>query len=219
MTSLLEAVVSWPTFLLALFIFGFAPGAALRLIVLAFPKDDPRRHELLAELYAVPTMKRPIWVVQQLEVAICEGLKDRLVWAATGRVIYRWRLESGVERNRLYPESFLIPSEHERASVQPGDHVKVCFSMDDGWGERMWVDVKAVKRRNIVGELVNEPIGIPRLGSGDKVKFRREHIIDIWTDAGDVVTPNRGLDDIFTVCDRCCRPGLMEPENERPREE
>jgi hypothetical protein len=179
---MLNAVLSWPTFLLALLAFGFAPGAALRLIVLAFPKGDPRRDELLAEVYAVPRIERPFWVAQQLEVAIFEGLRDRIVWAATGRIIDRWHLVSGVQQNRRYPETFPIPSQEQRASVQPGDTVKVFFSMKDGWGERMWVDVTAIKGRHISGTLSNEPVGIPRLWSGDKVKFRPEHIIDIWTD-------------------------------------
>lgn len=177
-------MLSWPTLLIALLIFGFAPGAVLRLIVLVFPRDDPRRKELLAEVYAVPRVERPFWVAQQLEVAIFEGLRDRIVWAATGRIIYRWHLVSGVAQNRQYP-TFFIPSEAERASVEPGDTVKVFFSMKDGWGERMWVDVTAVNHRRLEGTLDNQPIGIPRLSSGDRIRFKPEHIIDIWY--GDII--------------------------------
>jgi len=64
--SLIFQVLSWPTFGIALGIWGFAPGALLRLIVLAFHRDDPRRHELVAELYAVPRVERPFWVIEQL---------------------------------------------------------------------------------------------------------------------------------------------------------
>lgn len=71
-------VIAWPAFGLALLVFGFAPGAVLRLIVLAFSRDDPRRRELLAELYAVPRIERPFWVAEQLEVALFEGLRGRL---------------------------------------------------------------------------------------------------------------------------------------------
>ena len=70
-------IVSWPMFIIALLVFGFAPGAMLRLIVLAFRKDDPRRSELLAELHAVPRIERPFWVFEQLEVALFEGLHGR----------------------------------------------------------------------------------------------------------------------------------------------
>jgi hypothetical protein len=98
--EVLHAVVSWRTFLVALFAFGFAPGAVLRLLVLAFPKGDPRRDELLAEVYIVPRLEPPFWVAQQIEVALFEGLTDRIVWAATGCVIHRWHLLSGVNGRR-----------------------------------------------------------------------------------------------------------------------
>jgi hypothetical protein len=76
--DLLDAIVSWRTFLIALLVFGFAPGILLRVIILAFRRDDPRRSELLAELYAVPRLERPFWVVEQLEVALFEGIRERL---------------------------------------------------------------------------------------------------------------------------------------------
>lgn len=178
--SLILQIVSWPTFGIALAVFGFAPGALLRLIVRAFPRDDPRRQELLGELYAVPRFERPFWVVEQLEVALVEGVGQRLVWAATGRIIDRWHLGSGVRRNREYPDSFWIPSEEDRQAVEPGMVVKLMFELRDGWVERMWVKVTSVKKRKLVGELNNMPVGIPRLMPGGTIKFGREHIIDIW---------------------------------------
>lgn len=187
MSDLIFHVLSWPTLLVALLVFGFAPGALLRVIVLAFPRDDPRRRELLGELYAVPRIERPFWVFEQLEVALVEGLGVRLRWAATGRIIDRWHLMSGVERNRRHPDTFYIPSEEERAAIVPGMDVKLMFEMKDGWGERMWVTVLAVKRRKLVGRLANNPVGIPRLLPGEKIKFKREHVIDIWFDDGDQV--------------------------------
>ncbi len=183
MSAALVHAIAWPTLLVALLVFGFAPRAILRVIVLAFPSDEPRRRELLAELHAVPRLERPFWVVEQLEVALVEGLGGRLVWAATGRVIYRWHLGSGVESNRAYPESFEIPDEEDKQALEPGDAVKLMFRMRDEWCERMWVDVVTVKKRRLVGRLRNDPAAIPRLYFGDTVKFRREHIIDIlWKD-------------------------------------
>jgi hypothetical protein len=79
MNSLITQVIAWPTLLIALVMFGFAPGAVLRLIVLAFRQDDLRRTELLAELPHVPRLERPFWVCEQLEVALFEGLFRRLV--------------------------------------------------------------------------------------------------------------------------------------------
>jgi hypothetical protein len=50
----------------------------------------------------------------------------------------------------------------------------------------MWVQVTDVKRRHLVGTLRNLPVGIPRLLPDDKIKFKRDHIIDIdWYDDDD----------------------------------
>jgi hypothetical protein len=78
MAELLDAVASWRSLLLVAVVFGFTPGFCLRLIVLVYPRDDPRRDELIAELYAVPPIQRPLWVTQQLEVALFEGLGHRV---------------------------------------------------------------------------------------------------------------------------------------------
>jgi hypothetical protein len=59
--------------------FGLIPGLLLRVIVLIYPKDDPRRQELFGELYA-PDMgrfERYVWVFQQLETALRDGLQAR----------------------------------------------------------------------------------------------------------------------------------------------
>lgn len=188
MVEMLDSLISWPTLIGVLIVYGFAPGALLRLIVLAFPRDDPRRAELLAEVYAVPRLERPVWVFEQMEVALFEGLLGRLRWAATGRVIHRWHLGSGVEMNRLYPDSFEIPSDEEKATLTAGMSAKLMFEMRDGWNERMWVDVVEVRKRRIVGRLINQPVGLPRLSHGDTVKFKPEHVISIvpegwWDDA------------------------------------
>ncbi len=75
--------------MLVLVVFGFAPGFCLRLIVLAYPRSDPRRTELIAELYAVPRIQRPLWVAEQLEVGLFEGLGHRILavihWLARRR--------------------------------------------------------------------------------------------------------------------------------------
>jgi hypothetical protein len=193
-TELLDAITSWPLLLFALLIFGFAPGALLRLIVLAFPRDDDRRAELRAELSAVPRVERPFWVIEQLEVALFDGLWPRLVWAATGRIIDRWHLTSGVKFNRLYPQSFWIPSAEEKRALRPGVTVKLMFDMRDGWGERMWVEIVAVKRRKLVGVLQNQPLGIPRLDHGAEIHFKYDHIIDIdWDDSAHCDHPSNDL--------------------------
>lgn len=132
--QMLQLVVSWPAFVGLLLVFGFAPGAVLRFVVLAFERGDPRRDELLAELHVVPRLERPFWVAEQLEVAIFEGLRDRLLWLATGRIIHRWRLGSGVESHRLYPDTFEIPSEEDKAVTRSG-----VLERSTERGPRWWV--------------------------------------------------------------------------------
>lgn len=78
MTELLDTATSWRSLLLAVVAFGFAPGFCLRLLVLIYPRSDPRRTELIAELYVVPRIQRPLWVAEQLETALFEGLPHRL---------------------------------------------------------------------------------------------------------------------------------------------
>lgn len=91
MVELLDA--SWPGLLLVIVAFGFAPGFCLRIIVLAYPRSDVRRSELIAELYAVPRIQRPLWVSEQLEVALFEGLPQRLA------AILRWSARrSGIRK-------------------------------------------------------------------------------------------------------------------------
>jgi hypothetical protein len=93
MTPVLQHILSWPALLIALLAFGFAPGIALRIIVLAFKRSDPRRQELLAELYNIPRHDRPFWVAEQLEVALSEGLLPRLV-----KMVKRWNLGHRISR-------------------------------------------------------------------------------------------------------------------------
>lgn len=178
--SILDAVVSWRGTLGVVLMFGFAPRAVLRVIVCAYRKDDPRRSELLSEINAVPVHRRPIWVAEQLELALFEGVRYRIEWALSGRLIHRWRLGDGVQSNRRWPNTFEIPSDEEKDGVRPGDLVKATFRIRSGqWGERMWVEVARVHRGRVTGQLINAPVGIPRLEVGRKVRLKHKHIIEI----------------------------------------
>ena len=85
-------VIAWPTLGIALIVFGFAPGAVLRLILLIYPRGNARRKELVGELYAVPRLERPFWVAEQFEVAISEGLRDRIL---------AWRLRRASDKTGI----------------------------------------------------------------------------------------------------------------------
>jgi hypothetical protein len=78
MNELLDLVVSPRLLLLSPLVFAVLPGPCLRLLVRLYPKSHPRRTELLGELYSMPQRRRPWFVVEQLELAIGEGLPARL---------------------------------------------------------------------------------------------------------------------------------------------
>jgi len=129
MSALIFHVIAWPTLGFALLVFGFAPGAALRLIVLLYPRDHPRRRELIGELYRYPRIERPFWVAQQLETALFEGLPGRLT-AWRGKCLAAWRGKRPIRfhvrvaqpgRGRVLTLLWRLPAELRRADVQGND--------------------------------------------------------------------------------------------------
>lgn len=178
---LIGSIASWPTFLLIVAVFGFFPGFTLRILVLGYRKEDPRRKELVAELYVLPYWKRPLWVAEQLETVAFDGVWPRVHFTLEGRLFHRWSLGSGVRMNRKHPDTFEIPTDEDKAAIKPGALVKLMFQHHDGeWIERMWVCVTKVGRFRMEGELFNEPFDyFAHLESGSKVKFRAKHVIGI----------------------------------------
>ena len=77
MSDLLEALKSPWQFLLAAIFIGFIPRLILRVVLFAYRKDNPHRREILAEYFAVPRIWRLIWVFEQAEAALFEGLPER----------------------------------------------------------------------------------------------------------------------------------------------
>jgi hypothetical protein len=62
--DLLTAHLAWKSICVVLLVFGFAPGAVIRILAKCWPPGHPRRAELHAELRAIDYWKRPIWVVE-----------------------------------------------------------------------------------------------------------------------------------------------------------
>ncbi|MDP9164686.1 MAG: DUF2314 domain-containing protein [Actinomycetota bacterium] len=193
MTAILDAALSWRALLLACLFFGFAPGLVLRFVTLAYPRDDPRRRELRAELFAVPRIERPLWVAEQIEVALCEGLWERVrevvfYYVFSNRLLWGSRLESGTEQNRLYPDTFWVPSSEEKSRIAVGTFVKVMF-MDRGKRcERMWVEVTKMNGTCYEGTLSNLPIWVRGVRPEARVRFTGDHIINIDPDT---ILPDR----------------------------
>jgi hypothetical protein len=77
MAELFEMVASWRSLLFVVVVFGFAPGFLLRLLVKIYPKNDPRRQELVAQLYLLGRLERLLYVGEQLETVLFEGVPAR----------------------------------------------------------------------------------------------------------------------------------------------
>jgi hypothetical protein len=97
----------------------------------------------------------------------------------------RWSLADGAERNGQHPDSFLIPSESARHSLEPGDVVRQCFEYeyddcDDIGGERMWVEITSVEDSNYVGILRSHTLfADDEIHFGQQITFLPKHVIDI----------------------------------------
>ena len=57
------------------------------------------RIELVAELYAVPRIQRPLWVAEQLETALFEGLEHLYRQPSTGSLV---SAEHEAESTRIF---------------------------------------------------------------------------------------------------------------------
>lgn len=182
-------------FAIALVIFGLAPGFVLAAIVRLIP-DVERRRELQAELYEVPRWEQPFWVAQQLEVAIRLGLAPRVSWYWGRYVWLRAKIDCGLERHREYPDSFWVPSADEKAALQPGDLVKLMWSVRPkskgaASGERMWVSITRREGDQLEGALESWPV-VVYLEPGETVKFHIDDIIDYDYDLGEADSVSAG---------------------------
>lgn len=105
--------------------------------------------------------------------------------------IEHWELISGVVRNELHPETFIIPDDASRRSIARGDYVKLGFEYsypedipDDvfGGGERMWVEVTGIDGPYYVGKLANNPVCTAEwhdLKFDSPIVFLPEHVISL----------------------------------------
>lgn len=85
----------------------------------------------------------------------------------------------GVEQNKLYPDTFEIPSNMDKANIRPGDFVKAGFATDvDTPTERMWVLVTEIAAGVIRGRLASEPV-ITKAKLDDPVAMEFRHVIEI----------------------------------------
>ena len=90
-----------------------------------------------------------------------------------------WVLISAEARHAAHPETFEIPSRHERELLSVGDGAKLLFDIEtrrdgrviDSGVDRMWVIVKRRIGPNYLGVLDSDP------GSADGLKLREGQVI------------------------------------------
>src|SRR5262245_57670478 len=107
-SELLNAVLSWRTLLIAVAVFGVAPGLILRLLVKLYPKGDPRRQELVNDLYHLNRWERLFYVGEQFETALSEGIPRRLRSIRMRRAERRYKKDSYEAVAAALP-TYLIP--------------------------------------------------------------------------------------------------------------
>lgn len=94
-----------------------------------------------------------------------------------------WLLDDAAARARANPYTFWKPSKELAERVEPGDYVKLTFSLTDPGpdapnAERMWVEVTGRKPNSFWGKLDSEPQYISDLSRGSVIEFEEKHIID-----------------------------------------
>lgn len=92
----------------------------------------------------------------------------------------KYKIHSGIEFNKEYPDTFEIPSDEEKTDIRIRDAVKLPFEeIKTGYCERMWVQVTKIDGDNLVGTLDNEPAMICCLKYKDIVNFHIDSVISI----------------------------------------
>ncbi|MBI5089261.1 MAG: hypothetical protein HZB15_10515 [Actinobacteria bacterium] len=92
MSEVIDLVTDWRTLVIAIVGLGIIPGLLLRAILLPLPKGHALRRELLAELTAIKTIDRPLWVIGQIETVIQEAPAAWRGAIAGRRVSGQWLL-------------------------------------------------------------------------------------------------------------------------------
>jgi len=93
-----------------------------------------------------------------------------------------WRLVDPRPIREKFPYTFFVPSEEEKAAIEPGEAVKLIFedAKPEGATERMWVIYEGRDERGWYGKLDNAPVEIAGLSAGDTIRFRSWHIVAVW---------------------------------------
>jgi hypothetical protein len=180
--DLIAEIADWKLFLVVIFVYGIFPQWILRALVHVWPKDDPRRTELLGELYEVPRIQRPFWVAEQLEAALADGLVARLRAADPDlktRIFIRLRLWSGyreIRRNPRELRGFRGIDRHVHLAV--GQVVGVTIGPIGRDYTVIPVEITQAGRNRLVGRFARVPDHVlPQWAK--QIRFARKYVVGI----------------------------------------
>lgn len=103
-----------------------------------------------------------------------------------------WQLDDGEQRHRESPATFYLPSLQVRASLQPGQVVKLIFRIaladetapGSAAVERMWVIVEQpLQDGKYLGTFDNDPKCAAAIRAGTAVVFEPKHVIQVHSAA------------------------------------
>jgi hypothetical protein len=91
------------------------------------------------------------------------------------------RLVDAQEMHRQYPDTFEAPTDHELATIRPGQFIKVCRD-----GERFWLAVTGASGRYLIASIANPLVtsGNARLAMGKAVRVEPRHVYSIMNPPG-----------------------------------
>jgi hypothetical protein len=87
------------------------------------------------------------------------------------------QFENAQKMAKLYPDTFIAPSEKDLNGIIGGSTVKVCIA-----GERFWVTVTEVWGNVIIGIVDNDLVGTFMHGYrlGSPISFKKENVYNIF---------------------------------------
>jgi hypothetical protein len=76
--DIISSIGLWPLLVIVVVCWGIAPTLIVRLASMLYPREDPRRQEMVAEMHAVPRRERPLWALEEATRAIWDGVPERI---------------------------------------------------------------------------------------------------------------------------------------------
>lgn len=151
--------------------------------------EDAFFENLLRHIYGQPVLQRPTLGPQPNFSVKNQSAPETETARLANIAVEKWDLVSGVVKNELHPETFSIPTEASRRTLDHGDFVKLYFNYahpeneeEQFAGERMWVEVTSSIGPYYVGKLSNQPACTSDwhdLDYGSSIVFLPEHVISV----------------------------------------